>query len=55
MKKLLSMIALAAICTGSVYAGPSTPVKAKTVVTDTVKKKVKTKNDTTKVKMKSKM
>ncbi len=64
MKKLLCIIALAAISFSSVYA--AVPVKTKTAVSDTtkkkmkvktptMKKKVKTKNDTTKVKVKKKM
>jgi hypothetical protein len=49
MKKVISMIALAAITFGSVYAIPSTPVKA-SMQTDTTKKKKKTKRDSTKKK-----
>lgn len=48
MKKVLCMIALAAISFGSVYAyGPATTVKAK-IQADTTKKEKPVKKDTTK-------
>jgi len=55
MKKLVGMIALAAISLGSVYAYGN-PVSAKTGVIqqDTTKKKVKQKGEKTKKKMKTK-
>jgi hypothetical protein len=49
MKKLVAMIALAAIGFGSVYA-QSTVGAVKTMQTDTTKKKTKTKRDSTKKK-----
>lgn len=55
MKKLVSMIALAAISLGSVYAyGNSTAVNTGTMQQDTTKKKVKQKGDKTKKKAKTK-
>jgi hypothetical protein len=53
MKKVFCVIALAAICSGSVFAhsAPVTTVKT-TLAADTVKKKVKTKNTKTKIKVK---
>jgi hypothetical protein len=54
MKKVLCVIALAAICSGSVFAHSTVPVNnAKTTLAaDTVKKKTKTKNGKTKTKIK---
>ncbi|TWJ04812.1 hypothetical protein JN11_00535 [Mucilaginibacter frigoritolerans] len=49
MKKLITMIALTAIGFGSVYAH-SAVAAVKTMQTDTTKKKVKTKRDSTKKK-----
>jgi hypothetical protein len=49
MKKLISMIALAAISFGSVYAH-SMPVTAKSMQMDTTKKKKPMKKDSTKKK-----
>jgi hypothetical protein len=56
MKKVLCVIALAAICSGSVFAHSTVPVSnAKTTLaTDTVKKKTKTKDGKTKTKTKTK-
>jgi len=56
MKKVICLIALAAITFGSVYAGVSTPVKTKAAVADTTvkKKKVKVKTPTEKKKVKVK-
>jgi len=53
MKKVFCVIALAAICSGSLFAhsAPVTTVKT-TLAADTVKKKVKTKNTKTKIKVK---
>lgn len=53
MKKVCCMLALAAICFGSIYAhGTPATVKTNTVQQDTTKKKVKTKNGKTKIKVK---
>jgi len=49
MKKLIAMIALAAIGFGSVYAHSAVGA-VKTMQTDTTKKKMKTKKDSTKKK-----
>ncbi|MDB5007939.1 MAG: hypothetical protein JWQ84_2330 [Mucilaginibacter sp.] len=57
MKKLISMIALAAISFGSVYAH-NVVITAKSAMQDTVKKKkmkMKTKTDTTKKKDSTRM
>lgn len=55
MKKLISMVALAAISLGSVYAyGNPAAEKTGTMQQDTTKKKVKQKGDKTKKKMKTK-
>jgi len=56
MKKVFCVIALAAICSGSVFAHSAPAVNASktTLVADTVKKKVKVKNDKTKMKTKTK-
>lgn len=56
MKKVFCVIALAAICSGSVFAHSAEPVNiAKTTLAaDTVKKKVKVKNTKTKTKTKTK-
>lgn len=51
MKKTIAMIALAAICLGTVSVSASTPVK---MSRDTVKK-MKMKKKTTKMKMKKKV
>lgn len=55
MKKVCCMLALAAICFGSVYAhGTPATVKNMTAQQDTTKKKVKTKDGKTKTKTKTK-
>lgn len=53
MKKLLCFVAVAAICSGSVfaYSVPVSEVKT-TLAADTVKKKTKTKTEKTKTKTK---
>ncbi len=55
MKKVLCVIALAAICSGSVFAYPAVDNTPKTsLAADTVKKKTKTKDSKTKTKSKTK-
>jgi hypothetical protein len=55
MKKVFCVIALAAICSGSVFAYPAPVTTVKTTLAaDTVKKKTKTKDDKTKTKTKTK-
>ena len=56
MKKVLCVVALAAICSSSVFAHSAAPVSTlkTTLAADTVKKKVKTKGTKTKTKTKTK-
>lgn len=55
MKKVLCLVALAAICSGSVFAHSATVNAPKaTLAADTVKKKTKTKDGKTKTKTKTK-
>ncbi|NCD69436.1 hypothetical protein [Mucilaginibacter agri] len=56
MKKVLCFVALAAICSGSVFAHSADVIVSPktTLAQDTVKKKTKTKNEKTKTKTKTK-